>query len=340
MSQHKAPTAVTIAPTREKSALGLWIDKYWKVCAVVVAAAAVAIIYKVNASKAKRTESDSNWTKILALASEDPSSGMLLGPTEDLRRLESEMKGSPAGGWALYVAAASALANQKLAEAETLLGELRSSYPQHVLLTQKFPDASSGPTSVVDHLIHQIELQRAFMQEHPGLFENPPLPENAPRVRLTTDRGAIVVALYSDLAPEHAENFLKLVREGYYNGTKFHNVSAGQYVQGGDPNSIDKDPATWGQGGPGYTLDRKASKLRHFPGVLSAVPVPGDIDKVSGSQFLITTAAVHGIDKTHVPFGSVVEGLEVLKAIEAEPLAENTFNRPQNPVAIQSAEIL
>lgn len=340
MSQHKAPTAVTIAPLREKSALGLWVDKYWKIFAVVVAASAVWIIYKANASKAKRSESDSNWTKLLAVASEDPNTGMLVGPTEDLRRVESDLKGSAAGGWALYIAGANALANQKLDEAETLLGEIRTSYPDHVLVSQKFPDASSGQTTVVEHLLRQIELQRTFIREHPGLFENPPLPENATRVRLTTDRGSIVVALYTDVAPEHVENFLKLVREGSYVGTKFHSVSPGEYIQGGDPNSIDKDPATWGQGGPGYTMDRKETKLRHFEGVLSAVPVPGEINKVSGSQFVITTAPVHNLDRSYAPFGRVVEGLDVLKAISDEPLAENTFNRPANPVAIQSAEIL
>jgi peptidyl-prolyl cis-trans isomerase B (cyclophilin B) len=149
-----------------------------------------------------------------------------------------------------------------------------------------------------------------------------------------------VVGLYANLAPKHVENFLKLVRDGYYVHTKFHDVSAGEFVQGGDPNSIDKDPSLWGQGGPEYTLDLEPSALRHFSGVLSAVPAPSDTTKTSGSQFLITTASSHGLDKTHVPFGSVIEGLDVLKLIGEAPLADGSFNRPQSPVEITATEVL
>jgi cyclophilin family peptidyl-prolyl cis-trans isomerase len=73
---------------------------------------------------------------------------------------------------------------------------------------------------------------------------------------------------------------------------------------------------------------------------LSAVPVPGVQSKTSGSQFLITTAAVHGLDETYVPFGKVLEGLDVVRKIESAPVADSTFNRPANPVVIQATEIL
>lgn len=341
MSQHKAPTAVTIAPIHEKSGLGLWVEKYWKIGAVVVAGLAALILVRANAKHAERTESDSHWGKLLTVAAEDPNSGILNGPPADLRRLAEDIKGSPTGGWALYIGATSALTSQEFEEAEALLVELRTSYPRHALVTQEFRDEEGSDTStVVERLLSRIEAERTFFREHSSLFENPALPADAPRVRVTTDRGAIVLGLYADLAPKHVENFIKLAKDGFYVGTKFHSIFSGEYVQGGDPNSIDKDPSVWGQGGPDYTLEREASQLRHFAGVISAVPVPGDATKTSGSQFLITTANVHGLDQTHVPFGMVIEGLNVLKEIERAPLAESTFNRPENPVAITSVEVL
>lgn len=342
MSQHRAPTAVTIAPIDEKSGLGLWIEKYWKIGAIVVAAVCALILYRVSSTSAKRTERDTDWGQLLAVAPEDPGTGMLSGPPAELRQLsEAKLKDSPTGGWALYIGATTALEKRDFDQADALLAELRSTYPKHALVVQPFREEQGAATSsVVDRLRAHIESERAFVRDHPGLFGNPELPADAPRVKLTTDRGVIVVALYANLAPKHVENFLKLARENYYVGTKFHAVFKGEYIQGGDPNSIDKDAATWGQGGPDYTLDLETPALRHFSGVISAVPATGDPNKSSGSQFLITTADVHGLDRTHVPFGKVVEGLDVLKAIENSPVVESTLNRPETPTAITAIEVL
>src|SRR6185436_15276319 len=93
------------------------------------------------------------------------------------------------------------------------------------------------------------------------------LPPDAPRVRLNTSKGPIVVGLYVDRAPKHAENFLKLCREGAYNGTKFHRVVRGSLVQGGDPNSVSGEPDSWGSGGPARAIvPENAPRLRHSKG--------------------------------------------------------------------------
>lgn len=341
MSQHKAPTAVTIAPIHEKSGLALWVEKYWKLGAILVLCGAALILIRSRARHVERTETDSYWGKLLAVAQGESTAGELEGPPADMRRVAQDLKDSSTGAWALLIGATTAFSDRQLDEAEALLAELRASYPSHALVTQGFRDQEgSGMSTVVERLASRIESERAFVRDHPGLFENPSLPADSPRVRLTTDSGSIVVGLYANLAPKHVENFLKLVRDGYYIGTKFHSLSEGEYVQGGDPNSIDKEPSLWGQGGPDYTMDPERSQLRHFAGVLSAVPAPGDPTKTSGSLFLITTASAHGLDKTHVPFGSVIEGSEVLKRIEAAPLAEGSFDRPVSPVAITATEVL
>jgi cyclophilin family peptidyl-prolyl cis-trans isomerase len=269
------------------------------------------ILYRTNAKHTVRVEGDSNWSKLLAVAQEDSAKGVIAGPPAELRQVAEQLKGSPTAGWALYIGATSALADGKYDEAESLVKELQSTYPNHPLVTLKLRDAEGAATTTVTaRLASRIAAERDWIAAHPSLFDNPPLPADAPKVRLTTDRGPIVVGLYTDLAPEHANNFLKLVREGFYVGTKFHSVFAGEYIQGGDPNTKDKDkdPNTWGQGGPDYTQERKKSALRHFTGVISAVPVPGELTKTSGSQFLITTSSVHGLDETYVPFGKGPRG--------------------------------
>lgn len=341
MALHKAPTAVTIAPTRDESGLSLWVRRYWKVGAlIVIAAAAMILIRHVRAESDSQAQEES-WEKLTAVASENPSTGLLSGSPEQLKAVYEKVKGTPTGAWALYLAATSAHAEEKYDEAKALLEQLQREYPDHPLAAQTFsPDGQSPAVSAVARLQQRIEAERSWKQSHASLFENAALPADAPRVRLNTDRGAIVVGLYTDLAPKHAENFLKLVREGYYSGTKFHRIVRGFLVQGGDPNTIKGEPATWGQGGPGYTLDREDSPLRHFPGVLSAAAAPGAETKTSGSQFILTSGAAHALDDNFVPFGRVLEGMEVISAIDQGAIADGAIDRPTDPVTIQSAEVL
>jgi cyclophilin family peptidyl-prolyl cis-trans isomerase len=177
----------------------------------------------------------------------------------------------------------------------------------------------------------------AWEREHPLLFSNPPVPEGAPRVLLTTSRGPIVLGLYSDRAPLHVENFLRLCREGAYNGTKFHRVVRGTLIQGGDPNSIAGEPDTWGSGGFETTLEPESDpQLRHFKGALSAWRKPGET-RSSGSQFFLMTADHAEMDGKFTVFGRLLEGEGVVEQIET---GAALGDRPQDPVVIESAEVL
>ena len=341
MAQHKAPTAVTIASTEDNSALRGWIDRYWKFGAAIVVIVSGWLIYQTRAKAARKELSEAGWSRLLQTATEDPRTGTLSGTPEDLRRLESEIKDSPAAAWSLYIAATSAVDKHDFDAAEAALAELRRNHPTHPLVAQTFSaNGTTAAESVVDELTRRIAAQKSFTASHSGLFENPALPADAPRVRLNTDKGPIVIGLYTDRAPKYVENFLKLVRDGSYVGTKFHSIHKGEYVQGGDPNSIAGAPETWGKGGPGYTLEREPDQLRNFAGVISAVPAPGEAKMVSGSQFAITTADAHRLDDTHIVFGRVVEGMELVREIEQSPIADNAFDQPRDPVTVQSAEVL
>jgi cyclophilin family peptidyl-prolyl cis-trans isomerase len=339
MAQHKAPTAVTIAPTEEKTGFALWIDSYWKHISVLALLIAGGILLYEHSHETRQVESDLSWEKLMSVASEDHNTLKLTGNTADLIGVEQQIKGQVAAPWALYVAATSALGRRQFDEAKQALDRLRQDYPAHSLVTEKYVfDPSSTPQSMVEHLEQRIAAESDWVKGHPELFQNPELPADAPRVRLNTDRGTIVLGLYANLAPKHVENFLKLVREGYYKGTKFHRVLKGMMIQGGDPNSVQGDASTWGQGGPGYKLDREENTLKHFAGVLSAAKQAGD-KQSSGSQFFITTGEAHQWDSQYVVFGRVLEGMDVVNKIESGNLVGGT-DRPEDPATIQSAEVL
>ena len=339
MAQHKAPTAVTIASTDRESEIRSWIVKYWLYGALLVVAVLVWVIYTQQSKSNIETKRRESWSKLLAVAAQDPRTGTLGGEPDDLRRVGGELKGTDAGPWALYLAASSAASKRDFERARSCLAELEQTYPRHPLVAQPLTDTAPA-LAPAKLLAKRIDDELAFVRDNPTLFHNPELPADAPRVRLTTDKGAIVIGLYKDKAPKLTENFLKLVKDGSYVGTKFHAVVKNEYIRGGDPNSSKGEATTWGKGGPGYTLEKESNPLKNFAGVVSATPDATDATKLSGSQFLITSADVHSLDDLYIPFGKVLEGLDIVTSIEDLPLVEKSFTQPKEPATILSAEIL
>ena len=118
------------------------------------------------------------------------------------------------------------------------------------------------------------------------------------RIKITTTEGDIIIKLY-DQTPQHRDNFIKLVKEGYYNGTLFHRVIKEFMIQGGDPESKGA-PAEkqLGSGGPGYTIPAEFiyPQLFHKRGALSAARTGDEINPhraSSGSQFYIVWGKVY-----------------------------------------------
>lgn len=95
-----------------------------------------------------------------------------------------------------------------------------------------------------------------------------------PRVIITTPFGEIKIRFYPDDAPRHVENFIKLVKMGFYNGTTFHRVVPGFIIQGGDPLSKNLDRSLHGSGSPGYWLNPETSDRPHKRGAIAMVKVP------------------------------------------------------------------
>ena len=142
-----------------------------------------------------------------------------------------------------------------------------------------------------------------------------------PRAIVKTKFGEIELKLYPDLAPKHVENFIKLAKSGFYNGTIFHRVIPGFMIQGGDPNtkdSLKKD--TYGQGGPGYTVAAEFSDTPHKRGILSMARAAEP--DTAGSQFFVVVEDSRFLDRKYTVFGEVTKGIGVADKIVNLPRDE------------------
>src|SRR5437870_2561314 len=159
---------------------------------------------------------------------------------------------------------------------------------------------------------------------------------------IKTNEGEMVVQFWTDAAPKTIENFKKLARQGFYDGTTFHRIVKGFMIQGGDPNS--KDPAkesSYGQGGPDYKIKAEFNDHPHDRGVISMAR-SSDPDS-AGSQFFICLAPVHRLDHQYTTFGTLIRGDNVLEKIGNTPVERNAQGEPSKPtkrVVIDSIKIV
>lgn len=340
MADHKAPTQVTIAPYEESSQLKKTVDAYWKPFTVVAILIAAAILWSQANKQTQLAEHDSSWSSLgreVELAK--IGQGVELPSAEALENLSASLEGTSAAPWAMALAVESLINAKEWDRAEEELGKLEAKYPDHALVKGLYPiGAERTAGSLPDRLRSFINNERSFEAAHPELFSLPALPEGSPRVELDTTAGKIVLGLYAEQAPQHVENFLKLVSSGYYDGVKFHRVVPGFMIQSGDPNSKVGDPATWGQGGPDYKIPHEDNSLYHWKGVLAAAK-NGNESEESGSQFYITTGEAHHLDGKHTVFGVLLEGEDAVRIIENAPVAPGT-ERPEEPTVITKATVL
>ncbi len=185
-------------------------------------------------------------------------------------------------------------------------------------------------------------------------------------VAIDTDFGTMKVVLY-DSTPKHRDNFIKLVKKGFYDGLLFHRVMKGFMIQGGDPDSKDAPKGkVLGLGGPGYTISAEIG-APHIKGALAAARMGGagnPLKQSSGSQFYIVQGTVQNatqlkavegrkgitynneqrrlyteiggtpaLDGDYTVFGAVVEGLDVIDKIAA--VKTDRSNRPLKDVKMK-----
>ena len=152
------------------------------------------------------------------------------------------------------------------------------------------------------------------------------------------DYGTITAELYGDMAPITVDNFMKLVRSGFYDGLTFHRIISGFMIQGGDPEGN-------GTGGPSWTIKGEFSMngvkndLKHERGVLSMAR--SNAPDSAGSQFFIMHEDAPHLDGSYAAFGKVLSGMEIVDAICANtPAGANgAVNPADQPVILSIREI-
>jgi peptidyl-prolyl cis-trans isomerase B (cyclophilin B) len=148
------------------------------------------------------------------------------------------------------------------------------------------------------------------------------------RATLHTNHGPIAVELHDEDAPKTVENFLKLSRDGYYDGLTFHRIIPDFMIQGGCPEGT-------GTGGPGYTFEDEFNDHKVERGALAMANAGPN---TNGSQFfIVTTPAAPWLDGKHTVFGKVEAGMEAVDAIEGMPTGPG--DRPEQPVVIERVEV-
>ncbi len=159
--------------------------------------------------------------------------------------------------------------------------------------------------------------------------------KQGPRASIKTKFGEMEIKFFPDVAPKHVENFIKLAKDGFYNGTIFHRVIPGFMIQGGDPNT--KDPAKkdmYGSGGPGHNVKAEFNETPHKRGIVSMARAQ-DPDS-AGSQFFIVVEDSRFLDRKYTAFGEVVKGIGVADKIVNLPrdARDNPTERVEMTVTI------
>ncbi|HTL61562.1 MAG TPA: peptidylprolyl isomerase [Nitrospira sp.] len=153
-----------------------------------------------------------------------------------------------------------------------------------------------------------------------------------PKAVIKTKFGDMEIVFFPDKAPNHVQNFIKLAKSGYYNGTIFHRVIPGFMIQGGDPNTKDpKRPETYGMGGPSEKLKAEFNDTPHRRGIVSMART--NDPNSAGSQFFIVVKDSNFLDGQYTAFGEVVKGMEVADKIVSLP------RNPRNDLPNERVEI-
>ena len=138
-----------------------------------------------------------------------------------------------------------------------------------------------------------------------------------------TSMGMFTIELFAEKAPMTVKNFLKLAKDGFYDGLLFHRVIKGFMIQGGCPEGT-------GRGGPGYTIkDEFHPDLHHEKGALSMANAGPN---TGGSQFFITVAETSWLDGRHAVFGRIIKGMDIVEAISQ--VDTDRHDRPKKAITI------
>jgi peptidyl-prolyl cis-trans isomerase B (cyclophilin B) len=154
---------------------------------------------------------------------------------------------------------------------------------------------------------------------------------------IKTSEGEMVAEFWPDVAPKTVENFKKLAKSGFYDGTAFHRIIRGFMIQGGDPLTKDESKqGAWGTGDPGYKIQAEFNKKAHEKGVLSMAR--SQDPNSAGSQFFICHGEPRFLDGQYTAFGKLIKGEDVLEKIATTKTGPN--DRPEKRMNVESIKIV
>ena len=208
----------------------------------------------------------------------------------------------------------------------------------------RWPARGNGATPVMKKLLLSLAAV-ASLCGFSAQAEDKPKPEDKPVSNTTTDevavitttQGEIVLEFWPDVAPGHVENFKKLAKQGFYDGTAFHRVIKDFMIQGGDPLTKDESAqARWGTGDPGYKIKAEFNKKSHTRGVVSMAR--SQDPNSAGSQFFICHGNPTFLDGQYTAFGKLIKGDDVLEKIATTKTGAQ--DRPATRQGVTSVKIV
>ena len=147
---------------------------------------------------------------------------------------------------------------------------------------------------------------------------------------LTTNYGDLTVTFWPDVAPKTVENFKKLARDGFYDGTAFHRIIKDFMIQGGCPNTKAGETGIPGTGGPGYKIKAEFNAKSHVRGVISMARSAHPDS--AGSQFFICHGDAKFLDRQYTAFGQLSDGYDVLERIANVPTKNGGGGEKSTPI--------
>lgn len=219
----------------------------------------------------------------------------------------------------------------------SLTASIRDCHPAGCHLNPTFPEQEVAIKT------HATSTPIIFTVSSKASNESSKKQNTNPIVILRTNKGSVFIELFMDKTPITAGNFLKLAKEKFYDGTKFHRVIDDFMIQGGDPNTKGDDTTLYGKGGPGYAIkDEFVAGLSNIRGTIS---MANSGPNTGGSQFFINTVDNYGLDfdiapstSNFVVFGKVVKGMAVIDKISSVSTGQNDV--PTKPVVISSVKVV
>ena len=163
-------------------------------------------------------------------------------------------------------------------------------------------------------------------------------PAPAENAIIKTSYGDMTVSFWPDVAPKTVENFKKLAREGFYDGTAFHRIIKGFMIQGGCPNTKKGGKGMPGTGSPGHTVKAEFNAKPHVRGVLSMAR--SSHPDSAGSQFFVCHGDARFLDNQYTAFGTLIAGDDVLERIATVPTTGSEKSTPIDRIEVVSVRLV